>query len=214
MIIKVCGLREMDNIRAISELGVDWLGLIFYPKSSRYVGEDVLQVEELLESGLLELPQKRVGVFVNSSLERVQQLIERFSLDMVQLHGDEDPSYCEELRASSNERTLEIIKAFSVHDEFDFAQTEAYRLHCDYFLFDTKGKQRGGTGKKFNWEVLDRYTGSTPFLLSGGIGPEDAPSVSKVAHPSLAGVDLNSRFELLPGRKDVLGLKRFIEELS
>ena len=215
MIIKTCGLRQNENIQAISQLGVDWIGLIFYEKSPRYVG-----LNPDLPSFLAQQngAVKRVGVFVNETFEGVLAAVQQYGLSYVQLHGGESAVYCATLKrmmAERLEQTVGVIRAFRVSRAFDFAVTVDYEPFCDYFIFDTKAPQvYGGTGHKFEWSILDRYQGNTPFLLSGGLGPNDAPAIKTLMHGALAGVDVNSRFELEPGLKDVTTLQSFIQELQ
>ncbi|MEL6657946.1 MAG: phosphoribosylanthranilate isomerase [Bacteroidota bacterium] len=215
MIIKTCGLRQNENIQAISQLGVDWIGLIFYEKSPRYVGLNPDLPNFLVkQNGAV----KRVGVFVNETFEGVLAAVQKYGLSYVQLHGGESAVYCATLKRMMAERldtVPGIIRAFRVSRAFDFAVTVDYKPFCDYFIFDTKAPQvYGGTGHKFDWSILDRYQGSTPFLLSGGLGPDDAPAIKTLVHDALAGVDVNSRFELEPGLKDVTALQSFIQELQ
>ncbi|MEL7425851.1 MAG: phosphoribosylanthranilate isomerase [Bacteroidota bacterium] len=215
MIIKTCGLRQNENIQAISQLGVDWIGLIFYEKSPRYVGLNPDLPNFLVkQNGAV----KRVGVFVNETFEGVLAAVQKYGLSYVQLHGGESAVYCATLKRMMAERldtVPGIIRAFRVSRAFDFAVTVDYEPFCDYFIFDTKAPQvYGGTGHKFDWSILDRYQGSTPFLLSGGLGPDDAPAIKTLVHDALAGVDVNSRFELEPGLKDVTALQSFIQELQ
>jgi len=217
MKLKVCGLREPRNIRALLELGLDYIGLLFYPKSSRYVGKDEALAAWIARSAALFGDTKRVGVFVNAELELLLNAIHDFGLQAVQLHGDEQPEYLAELRRFGRLGTLpqlELIKAFGLHAGFDFEQTEAYAGSCDYFLFDTRSPARGGTGRSFDWAVLDNYTGDTPFFLSGGIGPDSVATLTRFRHPAWAGIDLNSRFETEPGRKDVNRVREFIQQLE
>ena len=195
MMIKVCGMREADNIREVEALGIDMMGFIFWPKSSRYVSQ---------RPDYLPKRVKRVGVFVDEDLEQVKRLAEDYGLDYIQLHGQESPSYIFQLRG------LHVIKAFNISTAEDLLQTQPYEGLVDYFLFDAKGKSVGGNGEKFNWDVLDAYQGNTPFLLSGGIGPDDTERVNAFHHPKCIGIDLNSRFELSPGLKDVAKLKEFM----
>lgn len=198
MIIKVCGMREPDNIRAVEQLGIQWMGFIFWPKSSRYV-----------ETRPAYLPTrvKRVGVFVYAEPDEVSRRADEFGLDYIQLHGSESPDYIRQLGSR-----CPVIKAFNIATAADLEQTKAYEGLSDYFLFDTKGKSVGGNGTQFDWSVLESYDGSTPFLLSGGIGPDDARRVRDFRHRRLAGIDLNSRFETSPAYKDVNQLKRFLYE--
>ena len=197
--IKVCGMREADNIRDVEALGIDMMGFIFWPKSSRYVSQ---------RPDYLPKRVKRVGVFVDEDPEQVKRLANDYGLDYIQLHGQESPSYIFQLRG------LHVIKAFNISTAEDLSQTQPYEGLVDYFLFDAKGKSVGGNGEKFNWDVLNAYQGSTPFLLSGGIGPDDAARVNAFYHPKCIGIDLNSRFELSPGLKDVAKLKEFMCNLN
>lgn len=193
-------MRDPQNIDAVVAAGADLIGLIFYEKSKRNI--DAAAGESLREN----LPQvKKVGVFVNEQYEIVRKRIVEFALDFVQLHGEESVEYCENLRAAD----VKIIKVFSVGSDFDFAETAKYEAVADYFLFDTKGKQRGGNGVKFNWDILQNYRGKTPFFLSGGIGEEDADAVRGLDHPMFFGVDVNSGFEIEAGVKDARSVKRF-----
>jgi phosphoribosylanthranilate isomerase len=202
MIIKTCGMRDADNIRAVSELGIDWMGFIFWPPSSRYVSE---------KPSFLPTRQKRVGVFVDARIEEVKSKADEYALDLIQLHGSESPAFCEWLKANSRQQ---LIKAFNIATQEDLEQTIPYEGLVDYFLFDTKAKMVGGNGTQFDWSVLSAYQGNTPFLLSGGIGPDDAEKVRNFHHPQLAGIDLNSRFELSPALKDIEKLKQFITEYN
>ena len=199
MIIKVCGMREADNIREVEMLGIDMMGFIFWPKSSRFASQ---------RPDYLPKHVKRVGVFVNEDPEQVKRLADDYDLDYIQLHGQESPSYIFQLGG------LHIIKVFNISTAEDLLQAQPYEGIVDYFLFDAKGKSVGGNGEKFNWDVLSAYNGSTPFLLSGGIGPDDATNVKAFHHPKCIGIDLNSRFELSPGLKDVAKLKEFMFNLN
>ena len=192
-------MREADNIRAVEALGIDMMGFIFWPKSSRYVSQ---------RPDYLPKRVKRVGVFVDEDPEQVKRLADDYALDYIQLHGQESPSYIFQLRG------LHVIKAFNISIAEDLLQTQPYEGLVDFFLFDAKGKSVGGNGEKFNWDVLDAYQGNTPFLLSGGIGPDDAERVNAFYHPKCIGIDLNSRFELSPGLKDVAKLKEFMCNLN
>ena len=198
MIVKVCGMRDAVNIREVEALGIDLMGFIFWPKSSRFV---------VKRPDYLPIRCKRVGVFVDEDTERVCRIAEDYMLDYIQLHGHERPEYCSSLQGRH------IIKAFNISTADDLAQTLPYEGLVDYFLFDTKGKSVGGNGEKFDWRVLDHYDGSTPFILSGGIGPEDRVSIENFHHPRCVGIDLNSRFEKKKKKKDIKKLKTFIESL-
>ena len=197
MLIKVCGMRDAENIREVESLGIDLMGFIFWPKSSRYVSERPAYLPNC----------KRVGVFVNEDIEIVKRTAKDFGLNLIQLHGSESPEYVRLLRE------WKIIKAFNIATPGDLKQTSAYEGLADYFLFDTKGKSVGGNGEKFDWRVLDSYRGNTPFLLSGGIGPEDAEFLSHWQHPQCIGFDINSRFEQEPGMKKVNKIKTFINTI-
>ena len=198
LIIKICGMCDAQNIREVEKLDPDFIGFIFYPPSPRYVST----VPEYMPA-----KAKRVGIFVNENPLQVISVAKRFELNYLQLHGNEDDACCRKLKASG----YGIIKAFPVAYRRDIKRTEEYAEACDYFLFDTKTPSVGGSGRKFNWDFLDAYTGQTPFLLSGGISPEDAVRLKKLRHPLLAGFDLNSRFENAPAMKDVEKLKTFID---
>ena len=164
-------MRDAVNIQAVEQLGIDWMGMIFWPKSSRYVADVPTYLPKQV---------RRVGVFVDASLEL---------------------------------KPLSVIKAFNIADVKDLNQTKAYEGIVDYFLFDTKGKVVGGNGEKFDWSVLSSYHGETPFLLSGGIGPDDVEAVNSFHHSKCIGIDLNSRFEQAPALKDITKLSNFLKQL-
>ena len=197
-------MREADNIREVEALGIDMMGFIFWPKSSRYVSQ---------RPDYLPKRVKRVGVFVDEDPEQVKRLADDYGLDYIQLHGHETPEVISYLRTPALPHPR-IIKAFNISTAEDLIQTQPYEGLVDYFLFDAKGKSVGGNGEKFNWNVLDAYQGSTPFLLSGGICPGDAVRVNAFYHPNCIGIDLNSRFELAPGLKDVNALRRFVNDIN
>lgn len=201
MIIKVCGMRDADNIREISALDIDMMGFIFYPPSSRFVTE----LPSFMPSA-----QKRVGVFVNAGLDEIMTLHGKFQFDFIQLHGKETPEMCRQIRGLG----LGVIKAFSLKCESDLECTAAYEGVCDYFLFDTPTKLVGGSGEQFDWTLLDGYSGNTPFLLSGGIGPDSIEKLSMFSHPKLAGYDINSRFEIAPALKDVKAVAGFLNKMN
>ena len=202
MIIKVCGLRDGENIRQVAELGVDWIGMIFWPKSSRYVSE---------RPAYLPTKCKRVGVFVDEYIETIKKIADEYALDIIQLHGSESPDYIHALRVDGG--FAAVLQAFNIATAADLEATKTYEGIVDYFLFDTKGKSVGGNGEKFDWHVLDEYHGKTPFLLSGGIGPDDAVRIKAFNHPKCAGFDLNSKFEVAPALKDINELKKFINKV-
>lgn len=199
MVYKVCGMRNAENIREVSALGIDLMGFIFWPKSSRYVPEP---------PSYLPTDCKRVGVFVDASLEDIRQHIHDYQLDIVQLHGHESPEFAKALKPAI------IIKAFNIATAEDLKQTKPYEGIVDYFLFDTKAQLPGGSGEQFDWSVLSQYEGTTPFLLSGGIGPDDAERIKAFHHERCIGIDLNSRFELAPALKDVHQLKEFLKKVK
>ena len=204
-LIKVCGMRDAENIRKVEALGIDMMGFIFYPKSSRYVSERPAY-----------LPQKckRVGVFVDATIDDIRQHIADYGLDVIQLHGHESPELIRELRSQVSDFRLQVIKAFNIATRDDFSQAKPYAGLVDYFLFDTKGPSVGGNGEKFDWSVLSSYKGHTPFLLSGGIGPDDAGRVKAFHHEKCIGIDVNSCFESSPAVKDIEKLRRFINEVK
>ena len=228
MIIKVCGMRDADNIREVSELDIDMMGFIFWKDSPRFVrmisshaGIIPDYSEERLNknSGKVVDDQhkiKRVGVFVDDMPQTIVTRIYNYELDYVQLHGEESCIMIDNLR-----RTLEpdirtgvkIIKTISVSSAEDIEKTKEYEGCVDLFLFDTKCPTMGGSGDKFDWSVLSAYKGNVPFLLSGGIGMDDVDKIKSFQHPQFAGVDVNSCFETEPGVKDVEKLRLFIEKL-
>jgi len=197
-------MKFPENIRAVAALKPDFMGFIFYPKSPRFA-------EPLDVSVLNTLPPtiKKIGVFVNENLENILTIIYKYNLDGVQLHGTELVKMCRELRKAG----YIVIKAFPIAEVYNFKVTKAYEGTCDYFLFDTKTDAYGGSGVKFNWAMLDEYKGETTFLLSGGIAADDEEAILKIEHPKFAGVDLNSKFEVKPGEKNVKLLKEFMRQL-
>jgi len=214
-ITKVCGMRDSENISNLLELSVDWMGLIFYKKSKRNVPNSA--AKDIV--GASEGKVKRVGVFVNEDIETVVQKIAKFKLSYVQLHGHESPDYCYDLLAKSAKTfgcgdDLQIIKAFSVDEHYDFAITKAYEPYVNYFLFDTKGKNPGGNGFAFDWTLLKKYKGTIPFLLSGGLDEFSATDIQQLNLPLLVGVDINSKFEIEPALKDIKMVSRFINTLK
>ncbi len=198
MIIKVCGLRDRQNHQEISNLDIEMIGINLYEPSSRFISNYRLEHIE---------GQRRVGVFVKSPMTDLKQAIADHHLDILQLHGDEDVAYCKEAQ------TLKpIIKVFRIDPDFNWNIMSDFAF-ADYILLDTKTKLFGGSGKKFDWSILGRYTIDTPFLLSGGIGPEDAASIKNIKHPQFVGVDINSKFEISPAMKDVSLVAAFTEEI-
>jgi len=197
-------MKSQKNIQAVAALKPDFMGFIFYPKSPRFA-------EPLDVAALNALPStiKKIGVFVNENLENILTIAYKYKLDGVQLHGTELVEMCNELKKVG----YIVIKAFPIAEAYNFKVTKAYEGVCDYFLFDTKTDAYGGSGLKFNWNMLDEYVGETPFLLSGGIAADDAEDIRKIEHPKFAGIDLNSKFEISPGLKNVELLRTFLKEL-
>jgi len=198
-------MREPENIKEVANLYPDFLGLIFYPKSKRYV----LDSEASLIINAIPDNICKVGVFVNEEISKVLEKIKMFNLDAVQLHGIESPAYCEELKIHG----IEIIKAFGIDNDFNFRFTKDYVSSCSYFLFDTKSVNYGGTGVKFNWNKLYEYNNEKPVFLSGGLEANDAGIVKDIKDFNLYAVDLNSKFEIKPALKNIELLKGFITEL-
>ena len=204
-LVKVCGMRNAENIRDVEALGIDMMGFIFCPKSSRYVSARPAY-----------LPQKckRVGVFVDEDIENIKKIADDYALDFVQLHGHESPDFIRTLKFQVSGFRFQVIKAFNIATKEDLEATTSYEGLADYFLFDTKGPSVGGNGEKFDWSVLEAYNGDTPFLLSGGIGPDDTERILDYHHPKCIGIDLNSRFEIEPGIKDITKLKTFLNDVK
>lgn len=205
MLVKVCGMREPENIEKVAQLGVDMMGFIFYPKSPRFASQSVARTAA-------DKYVCRVGVFVNESAGLISDKILQFDLNAVQLHGNESRELCELLHKQNG--LLKVIKAISVSAAGDIQKYKEYVGAVDYFLFDTKCKTVGGSGQQFDWQVLENYDGDVPFILSGGIGPEDVERVRNFHHPKCIGIDLNSKFELKPGLKDVEKLNIFLENIE
>lgn len=216
--IKVCGMREKENIRDLLRLEPDMMGFIFYPGSPRCMPSHSTLIQEI-ERDLRTHPTLLTGVFVNATLDDVLAKTHAFQLAAAQLHGSESPSFCLQLRKQlahdKPEEKVQLIKAFGISEDFDWEQLEDYATVVDYFLFDTRSSNHGGTGRQFDWTLLDKYGLNVPFILSGGIGEEDVDRLLEVAknQPLLAGVDLNSRFETKPGWKDIKQLETTINLL-
>jgi len=196
--IKVCGMRDAENIHQLVTLPIDYIGFIFYAKSARFVSG---KPEVSIPSSI-----KKVGVFVNSSKEEITAKIKEFDLQVVQLHGDESPEFCQEIK----DLDVETFKAFGIDEYFDWESIEAYESKVDYFLFDTKSKQYGGTGQSFNWEKLKDYSYQTPYWLSGGISLENIKEAANFEDNRLYGLDLNSKFEIEPALKNIQSLTQAI----
>ena len=208
MLIKVCGMREPENIRAVASLGVDMIGMIFYPKSPRYVQSRIDEEDRL--------PVQRVGVFVDESIANILKIIDTFHLNYVQLHGNESPQFVTMLRDALKESGfsgVRLMKALSIQTPDEVDRWQVYQGLVDLLLFDTPTAGYGGSGRRFNWSLLAHYQGDIPFLLSGGIGPDDVEDILSFHHPMMKGIDLNSRFELAPAVKDVSLLRGFIHQL-
>ena len=211
-------MRDADNIRDISALGVDMIGLIFYPPSPRYVQQ--------FSSGAGIIPDYapdmgktplRVGVFVDDMPQNIVTRVYNYKLDYIQLHGNEPRETLENLRATIDpdiKPNIKIIKAISVSSVEDINKYKEYVGAADLFLFDTKCKTVGGSGEQFDWQVLQAYDGDVPFLLSGGIGPDDVERIRNFHHPKCIGIDLNSKFEIEPALKDVEKLKQFLVKVK
>lgn len=210
MMIKVCGMRDIENINQLQELDIDFMGIIRYPKSKRFVDDS--QKENIAQQ---TMNKGTVGVYVNESLENILQDFIPLQLDVIQLHGDENPAFAKALL----EIDIKIFKAFQITINFDFNSLKEWEeLAAQYvgklfFLFDTATPNYGGSGKKFNWSILDSYKGEVPFLLSGGISNKDADAIKELKHKMFLGVDLNSKFETEPGVKNIEEIKTFIEKL-
>mgnify|MGYP003630001749 CR=1 FL=1 len=204
--LKICGMKYSENIQEIATLKPDYLGFIFWDKSSRKF--------DLKELPKLDSNVKKVGVFVDTSLEEIQTKIKTFQLDAIQLHGNESVEFCANLK---NEK-VEIIKAFSINNDFDFSELKAYENVVDYFLFDTKGKLPGGNGTTFDWQVLKNYNLQKPFFLSGGIGLTEISKTKEFLDSDLSNycyaIDVNSRFETEPGLKNKNELEKFKKLLN
>ena len=230
MIIKVCGMRDADNIRAVVDAGADMIGLIFYPKSPRcvtmvdsrsglipdHVDSDFEKVASNDKASSINDRPQLVGVFVDDLPQNIVTRIYNYDLDYVQLHGDESRITCDNLRRTIDPDIrpgLRIIKAIPVADARDIDRWREYDGAVDMLLFDTRSDSVGGSGNRFDWTLLDRYDGDIPFLLGGGVGPDDVDRVRAFHHPQFAGIDLNSRFETQPGIKDIHLLRNFINAI-
>ena len=194
-------MRDPENLQELLKLPIDYVGLIFYKKSKRFVEKELPKLDFK--------GKEKVGVFVNESHEYILEKSQQYNFVTIQLHGLESPGFCQELK----EKNFKIIKAFSVDDEFDFSKTKKYEPFCDYFLFDTKGILPGGNGYTFDLKILKNYKGETPFFLSGGINNTHKNILKELKISQLYAVDLNSGFELEPALKDISLLKKFIEDV-
>ncbi len=199
MIIKVCGLKFEQNLVDLSSLDIDMVGYNFYEPSPRYVQNKLPNIS---------LQIKKVGVFVNASESFILQKVKEYNLDYAQLHGDESLEFCKKIKD-----IISVIKVFRVTDQVDVELLQTFEF-CDFFLFDTATKQYGGSGQKFDWSILNDLEIKVPFLLSGGIGPDDIEDILRISHPKFVGIDLNSKFEISPGLKDVDKVKFFVDEIK
>ena len=200
MKLKVCGMKYQDNILDVAALHPDYLGFIFHEPSPRNFENEIPKISDSI---------KKVGVFVDESIEFINRRAEEYNLDCIQLHGHESPETCRILKSSG----VEVIKVFSIKDEFDFSILVPYEAVCDYYLFDTKGKLPGGNGYTFNWNVLKDYRSTKPFFLSGGIGLDELEKIKEFKKSEVSkycyAIDVNSRFEIEPGLKNIEKIKKF-----
>lgn len=206
--IKVCGMKNRLNIHELQQLPIQYMGLIFYAASKRFVDKTYTEL------GLQHTPKhiKLTGVFVNENIANIQDKLAAYHLSAVQLHGDESPDFCLELRKKTP--NIQIFKAFGVDECFNFQDIQAYEKWVDYFLFDTKTIFHGGSGMKFDWQFLSNYNLNLPFFLSGGISVDDIDEIHNFEHPKLEGLDLNSKFEITPGLKNIALVKQFLNALK
>ncbi len=205
MKLKVCGMRDADNLKEIAALNPDFIGFIFYDQSPRFVGD------ELDETLVKSLPRsiRKVGVFVNASPDYILRMVKKYDFQYVQLHGTETPEFCRSMR----NRGINIIKAFRIDDSFNFSMLNNFKAQCDFFLFDAKGDQPGGNGVTFDWNILSRYDNEKPFFISGGIGLNNVDQVNMLKGFKLYGVDVNSQVETAPGVKDIEKVKEILSYL-
>lgn len=203
--IKICGMRESENIMAAAELKPDFLGFIFHPGSPRFAGD--LLNPEVLSS--LPSDIRKAGIFVDAEFNEITETVGKYSLNAVQLHGDEPPELCRRLKDTG----VQVIKVFNIRESLSLTKHQDFISCTDYFLFYTMTVNYGGSGKKFNWKLLSGYDPVHPFFLSGGISPLDTDNIAGIVNSSFYGIDLNSRFEIKPGLKDIEKLKKFINEL-
>ncbi|MFQ3352292.1 MAG: phosphoribosylanthranilate isomerase [Candidatus Marivariicella framensis] len=202
MKFKICGMSDFDNTKAVSILNPDYMGFVFWKKSSRYVNTQNFKLPKRI---------KKTGVFVDASLDYIKKNIKKHELQAVQLHGKETPEYCNLI----NQLGVETIKAFSIQYSFDFKKLKPYEEHCDFYLFDTKGNLPGGNGFSFDWKILKNYPYKKSFFLSGGIGIEHIEEIHKLLKTNLPiyAIDVNSKFESIPGIKKIDKLTQFKKEL-
>ena len=204
--LKICGMSEPENILQVLRYRPDYLGFIFYEKSPRYAGNDLERIREVA----IPVQVRKVGVFVNEEIEKILYIREVLSLDVVQLHGNEPVQFCESLRSKG----MKVMKVFSIGPDFEFKVMEPYTPYVDYFLFDTKVEYYGGSGRSFDWKVIDLYPFKKPFFLGGGVGSENIREVRQFKNPHLYAVDINSRVESAPGVKDLAKLRSFRQQFD
>jgi phosphoribosylanthranilate isomerase len=206
MKLKICGMKYPNNILEVGSLLPDYMGFIFWEKSARYFDEIIPELPKSI---------RKVGVFVNATLEEILNRTEKHDLQAIQLHGHESVAFCLELKTKLAP-SIEIIKVFSTDDTFDFSVLEPFEPVCDYFLFDTKGKLPGGNGTTFDWKVLENYPSAKPFFLSGGIGMDEMDAVHEILKTKLPiyAIDVNSKFEIEPGLKNTQLCKDAINGVS
>jgi phosphoribosylanthranilate isomerase len=201
MKIKVCGLKFPENIKAVLALNPDYMGFICYNPSPRFITELLPEVLEVIPSNI-----QKTAVFVNESEEKINNLIDTFCFDTIQLHGNESAEFCGLFKGK-----VTVFKAFGIDESFDFDRLNDYVGKIDFFLFDTKSPIHGGSGKSFNWSLLNKYALNIPFFLSGGISINNIEELNHINHPQFYGVDLNSKFEIEPGLKDIEKLEKAFE---
>jgi phosphoribosylanthranilate isomerase len=204
-LIKVCGIAHPETIAGIGAVHPDMCGLIFYDRSPRFAGH-------LSPGQFRQIPGSilKTGVFVKADLDYLWEMVALYGLKAIQLHGHEDPDYCSTCYEKCRQQGIRLLKVFSLKEAADFKGMEAYIPFSDYFLFDTQTSGYGGSGKAFDWQLLENYFLPHPFFLSGGIGPGDVEALQRLFHPALAGFDINSRFELAPGHKDLQKVEDFL----
>ena len=206
MKIKVCGITSVDQLKELEGMGVDYAGMIFFEGSKRFAG-DLLKDQQ---SAIQRLGIKRIGVFVNTELETIEKAIKDYGLWGVQLHGDETDEFCLELMDKAK-----VIKVFRMGGKENIDElVEPFQAACHYFLFDTETASFGGSGKQFDWSLLEEASIGKPFFLSGGIGPDDIVKLKSFQHSFLYAIDINSRFESEPGVKDMQLVKQFLGDMS
>ncbi len=207
MKLKICGMKYKDNIQAVAQLQPHYLGFIFYEKSARYFNGKLPDISSDI---------KKTGVFVDETKDGIVSKINQYNLNVIQLHGNETPEFCSQLKETFNtdfKNKIEIIKVFSIKNHFNFEVLKPYETVCDYYLFDTKGKLPGGNGYKFNWEILNAYSSTKPYFLSGGIGVNEIETINNFKQSSASkycyAIDVNSKFEIEPGLKNIKTLEHF-----